>query len=181
MTSTYKHDIVTSISQSLKMRVNRALYGGSKLPHHLFRWNIIIDPGIGFAKTVDQNFKLLSHLRSLCIGTSMSEGIDGSSSSSLAVSTTITTFPSSNTASTSSAPELSQGGYFYTGFPILVGPSRKGFIGKTLGADDPKDSRRVWGTGAACTAAIAGGAAILRVHDVREMSDVVAVADKCFK
>jgi hypothetical protein len=62
MTSTYQHSYnVASISQSLKMRVNRALYGKS----HLYRWNIIIDPGIGFAKTVNQNFQLLTHLRQL--------------------------------------------------------------------------------------------------------------------
>lgn len=61
------------------------------------------------------------------------------------------------------------------GYPILVGPSRKSFIGHILNQLDPK--ARGWGTAAACCAAIAGGADILRVHDVKEMHDVCLVAD----
>ncbi len=63
--------------------------------------------------------------------------------------------------------------------PILVGPSRKSFIGHILNRPDPK--ARVWGTAAACCAAIARGADILRVHDVREMHDVCRVADALFR
>ena len=59
--------------------------------------------------------------------------------------------------------------------PILVGPSRKNFIGRILNQPDPK--ARVWGTAAACCAAIFNGADILRVHDVKEMHDVSLVAD----
>ncbi len=59
--------------------------------------------------------------------------------------------------------------------PILVGASRKSFIGRILNQPDPK--ARVWGTAAACCAAIAQGADILRVHDVEEMHDVSRVAD----
>ncbi|WP_295618928.1 dihydropteroate synthase [Chamaesiphon sp. GL140_3_metabinner_50] len=59
--------------------------------------------------------------------------------------------------------------------PLLVGVSRKSFIGKIL--DQPDPNRRLWGTAAACCAAIAGGADILRVHDVAEMVDVSRVAD----
>jgi dihydropteroate synthase len=60
-------------------------------------------------------------------------------------------------------------------FPILVGPSRKSFIGRILNQPDPK--ARVWGTAAACCAAIFTGADILRIHDVQEMRDVSLVAD----
>ena len=63
--------------------------------------------------------------------------------------------------------------------PILVGPSRKSFIGQILGKNDPKD--RVWGTAGACCVAIAGGADILRVHDVHQMSDVCRVADAIWR
>lgn len=63
--------------------------------------------------------------------------------------------------------------------PILVGPSRKSFIGRILNQPDPQ--ARVWGTAAACCAAIAGGADILRVHDVKEMRDVCLVADAIFR
>ncbi|MBD0389134.1 MAG: dihydropteroate synthase [Nostoc sp. C3-bin3] len=59
--------------------------------------------------------------------------------------------------------------------PILVGASRKSFIGRILNQPDPK--ARAWGTAAACCAAIFNGADILRVHDVQEMHDVSLVAD----
>ncbi|MEH2013636.1 dihydropteroate synthase [Nostoc sp.] len=59
--------------------------------------------------------------------------------------------------------------------PILVGASRKSFIGRILNQPDPK--ARVWGTAAACCAAIFNGADILRVHDVQEMREVSLVAD----
>ncbi|MFQ3679039.1 MAG: dihydropteroate synthase [Pseudanabaenaceae cyanobacterium] len=63
--------------------------------------------------------------------------------------------------------------------PVLVGVSRKSFLG-TL-CDRPQPADRVWGTAAACTAAIAGGADILRVHDVWEMRDVCRVADALYR
>ncbi|NJL63193.1 MAG: dihydropteroate synthase [Methylacidiphilales bacterium] len=59
--------------------------------------------------------------------------------------------------------------------PILVGASRKSFIGRILNESDPK--KRVWGTAAACCAAIFNGANLIRVHDVKEMRDVTLVAD----
>ena len=61
------------------------------------------------------------------------------------------------------------------GYPLLVGPSRKTFIGQTLGGA-AKDAR-AWGTAAAVTASILGGAHIVRVHDVAEMIQVARVAD----
>ncbi|KZL49840.1 dihydropteroate synthase [Nodularia spumigena CENA596] len=63
--------------------------------------------------------------------------------------------------------------------PILVGASRKSFIGRILNQPDPK--ARIWGTAAACCAAISHGADILRVHDVQEMRDVSLVADALFR
>jgi dihydropteroate synthase len=63
--------------------------------------------------------------------------------------------------------------------PILVGASRKSFIGHILEQPDPK--ARVWGTAAACCSAIANGADIVRVHDVKEMYDVCRVADTLFR
>ncbi|MBW4549844.1 MAG: dihydropteroate synthase [Aphanocapsa sp. GSE-SYN-MK-11-07L] len=65
------------------------------------------------------------------------------------------------------------------GYPILVGPSRKSFIGQILDQPDPK--QRLWGTAAACCGAIAGGADILRVHDGAEMRDVCRVADALWR
>lgn len=63
--------------------------------------------------------------------------------------------------------------------PILVGASRKSFIGRILNQPDPK--ARVWGTAAASCAAIFNGADILRVHDVKEMRDVCLVADAIYR
>ena len=120
-------DLIGEIYQFLESQISTAKASG------IDKSQIIIDPGIGFAKTYDQNleiFRRLSAFRSLCC-------------------------------------------------PILVGPSRKSFIGKILHQPDPK--ARVWGTAAACCAAIAGSADILRVHDVEEMRDVCRVADVLFR
>ena len=65
------------------------------------------------------------------------------------------------------------------GFPLLVGTSRKGFLGATLG---PKGQplapdQRIWGSAATVAASILGGAHIIRVHDIREMAQVARVSD----
>jgi dihydropteroate synthase len=58
--------------------------------------------------------------------------------------------------------------------PVLVGPSRKSFIGKVL---DLPVGERLMGTAAAVAAAVYGGAHIVRVHDVREMAQVTRMCD----
>ena len=90
--------------------------------------NIILDPGVGFGKTVSQNLQLMNHLNRL---------------------TTL-------------------------GYPMLVGPSRKSFIGYSL--DLPAD-QRLEGTAAAVAIAIDRGADIIRVHDVKAMSRVARMSD----
>ena len=67
----------------------------------------------------------------------------------------------------------------FTGLPWLVGTSRKGFIGKITETIDASD--RLMGTAAAVTACIAGGADIVRVHDVAEMAQVVKMADAIYR
>jgi len=71
-------------------------------------------------------------------------------------------------------PELAK-----LGFPLLVGASRKGFLGATLAKNGkPAPSReRIWGTAAAVTASILNGAHLVRVHDVKEMKQVAMVTD----
>jgi len=59
--------------------------------------------------------------------------------------------------------------------PLLVGPSRKGFLGSLAGGRPPAE--RDWATAAAVAACVAGGAELVRVHNVAAMRDVVAVAD----
>ena len=71
-------------------------------------------------------------------------------------------------------PELSRLGY-----PLVVGPSRKTFIGWALGGKGqvwPAEKRQ-WGTAAAVTIAILNGAHIVRVHDVSEMAQTARIAD----
>jgi dihydropteroate synthase len=65
------------------------------------------------------------------------------------------------------------------GYPLLVGTSRKGFLGATLTRDGKPapPEERIWGTAATVTASILGGAHIVRVHDVAEMVQVARVAD----
>ncbi|KAJ3033213.1 trifunctional dihydropteroate synthetase [Rhizophlyctis rosea] len=130
----YGGDVIGDIRRTLGSITSTARTSGIR------RWNIILDPGIGFAKTVDQNFEILRDLH-----------------------------------------QIVRNHGECAGFPTLVGPSRKGFIGSVVREKDPKGEGRVWGTAACCSAAVAGGADILRVHDVREMRDVVGVADRCFR
>jgi len=59
--------------------------------------------------------------------------------------------------------------------PVLVGPSRKRFIGELTGVEDPR--QRGWGTVAACLACRRGGASLFRVHDVGGLRQALAVAD----
>ncbi len=62
-----------------------------------------------------------------------------------------------------------------TGYRVLVGPSRKSFIGKMTGKENPAD--RIFGTAAAVALCVSAGVSVVRVHDVAEMLDVVKVAN----
>ena len=62
------------------------------------------------------------------------------------------------------------------GQPLVIGVSRKKFIGRLTGEDDP--SRRVFGTAAAVAWSVACGADLVRVHDVAAMRQTVAVASE---
>jgi dihydroneopterin aldolase/2-amino-4-hydroxy-6-hydroxymethyldihydropteridine diphosphokinase/dihydropteroate synthase len=126
----YDDDVVKNVREALIKTVKCCLDAG------VYLWNVIIDPGLGFAKTCDQNYDLISNLRSICSGS-------------------------------------------LEGLPLLVGPSRKRFIGEVICKDVAID--RQWGTAASCVVCVSGGANILRVHDVKEMRDVLLVADRCYK
>ncbi|OAG43959.1 dihydropteroate synthase [Fonsecaea monophora] len=64
-------------------------------------------------------------------------------------------------------------------FPWLMGPSRKGFIGNVTGVSEAP--KRSYGTAAAVTASIEGGADIVRIHDVGEMVQVTKMADAIYR
>jgi dihydropteroate synthase len=61
------------------------------------------------------------------------------------------------------------------GFPLLIGPSRKRFIGAVL--NEPRPRARLWGTATVCALAVERGAAVLRVHDVGPIAQVVRMAE----
>ena len=119
----YHYDnLLIDVMNGLRRSVEAALTAG--VP----RANVIIDPGIGFGKTADQNLEVLRELGRV-------KGM---------------------------------------GLPLLVGTSRKSTIGRLL---DLPPEQRVEGTAATVTLAIAAGADIVRVHDVREMTRVCRVSD----
>lgn len=114
--------LIPEITSFLRNRIQAAIDAG--IPQN----QIIIDPGIGFGKTVAHNLEIIRRLRE----------------------------------------------FRSLGKPILIGTSRKSFIGKVLGlsTDD-----RLEGTAASIAVAIANGADIVRVHDVKEAARVVRMTD----
>jgi dihydropteroate synthase len=65
--------------------------------------------------------------------------------------------------------------FVHTGYRVLVGTSRKRFIGQITGKDTPAD--RVFGTAATVALSVQKGACIVRVHDVAQMADVVKITN----
>ncbi len=123
-------DVVAEVTEYLGRAIDEAESAG------VSSGSILVDPGIGFGKTLEHNLTLLHHLPSLL--------------------------------------ELSK--------PILVGTSRKSFLGRILSGQAPRragidDEDRLLGTAASVACAVLLGASVVRVHDVREMRHVVSVAD----
>lgn len=114
-------DVAADVMRFLGDRIKEAAYAGIS--------DIILDPGFGFSKTLDQNYELLARMELL--------------------------------------REL--------GYPLLVGVSRKSMVYKLLGTS-PEQSLNA--TTAVNTLALLKGASILRVHDVREAVEAVAVVEK---
>jgi len=118
-------DIMDEVTSSLRASVHMAERRGVK------RESIVIDPGIGFGKSQEQNLELIAKLDQL-----------------------IAAFPE---------------------YPLLIGTSRKSFIGRILGDAPPED--RLHGSMATVTTAILKGAHIVRVHDVKAAADTIRVTD----
>lgn len=116
-------DLIEDIKKELQQSIDLALAAGVKPAQ------IIVDPGVGFGKTVSQNLQLVNELDR----------------------------------------------FKALGFPVLLGTSRKSFIGYTL---DLPPEERVEGTAATISIGIDRGADIVRVHDVRQMVRVVRMTDK---
>ena len=124
-------DIIDEVTSSLRRSIEIAELRGVK------RESIVIDPGIGFGKSQEQNLELIGKLDQL-----------------------VAAFPD---------------------FPVLVGTSRKSFIGRILsdtnGNPAPADER-LYGTLASTTAAVLRGAHIVRVHDVKAVVETVRIAQE---
>jgi dihydropteroate synthase len=117
----YKN-VVSEVIEELQISVEKCLEIGIK------KDRIIVDPGIGFAKTVDQNLMLINHLDQLNV----------------------------------------------LHCPILLGTSRKSFIGQVLKKDT---GSRLMGTAATVTAGAMQGAHIVRVHDVKAIKETLRMTD----
>ena len=128
--TSYPAGVVKTVGAELLDRVHAAEAAGIR------RWRIVLDPGIGFAKTQAQNLELLRDFASL----RATPGLEG--------------------------------------LPWLVGSSRKGFVGRVTGVKAPRE--RTWGTATTVSAAIAGGADLVRVHDA-VMAQVVKMADAIWR
>jgi dihydropteroate synthase len=112
--------LIDEIIEYLRQAIERAISAGIK------EEKIIIDPGIGFGKTLGHNLEILKRLREFKV----------------------------------------------LGQPILVGTSRKSFIGNILKVD-PQE--RIFGTVASCLLAVQNGANIVRVHDVKAVKQALKI------
>jgi dihydropteroate synthase len=124
----FARDVLRDVAAGLRHAVAVARRAG------IAKSQIVLDPGIGFGKSYQQNCELLDRL-----------------------------------------PELARLGY-----PLLVGTSRKSFIGGVLAKGKLRagsEVDRIWGTAATVAASILQGAHIVRVHDVAEMVQVARVSD----
>lgn len=119
----FARDVMKDVTDGFKRSVAAAQKMG------VAKSQIVLDPGLGFGKSYEQNYELIARL-----------------------------------------PELAS-----IGFPLLIGASRKSFVGKALGG--VAKGERAWGTAATMAAAAFGGAHMIRVHDVAQMVQVVRVAD----
>ena len=118
-------DVIGDIISEVRAQVQSALEAG------IHAERIIVDPGFGFGKSVEQNLELLDRL----------------------------------------------GEFKSLGLPILIGPSRKGFISRVLGESPAETPPGEEGTAAAIALGIARGADMIRVHDVRAMARVAKMTD----
>ena len=129
-TAPFARDVMKDVTQGLRASIRKARKAG------VAKSQIILDPGIGFGKSFDQNYQLLANLAQLA----------------------------------------------RLGYPLMVGTSRKGFLGKTLARAKNKSNvpatERLWATAATVTGSILAGAHIVRVHDVAEMLQVARTADQ---
>ena len=147
--------VLEGIRMELGSKVTRAVTGRGALR----RWQVIVDPGLGFSKSVEDNLTILRHAKTIT-----------------AEIATRSAWP---------LPKRSLRNPL-AGYPLLIGASRKSFLGTILSRPATLESKRSDGerqakdrdfaTAAAVTCAVQQGATVVRVHEVQGMVDVVKVA-----
>ncbi|CCD25727.1 trifunctional dihydropteroate synthetase/dihydrohydroxymethylpterin pyrophosphokinase/dihydroneopterin aldolase FOL1 NDAI_0F04090 [Naumovozyma dairenensis CBS 421] len=131
------------IGRELSQRYKLAIANGIR------RWQIILDPGIGFAKDSNQNLQII---RDIPILKNYSCSEDGDKE---------TVFAN------------------FKNIPILLGPSRKKFIGKITKDEDPV--ARDFATGSIVASCVGFGTNIVRVHDIKDCSKTIKLADTLYR
>lgn len=133
-------NVIRSIAREVSDRYSLAMLKNVR------RWQLIIDPGLGFAKNGKNNLQVIRHLSLL-----------------------------KNYSKFTKDDQYVN----FRNLPILVGPSRKSFIGKIT--DEPDASKRDFATGSAVTSCIGFGADIIRIHDYTNCSKAIRMADAIYK
>ncbi|CCE85874.1 Piso0_005510 [Millerozyma farinosa CBS 7064] len=150
LTNPATENLVKGVSRELALQLLKAFDRGIK------KWQIVVDPGVGFAKNLEQNLSLIK---------------------------TASTFKSYsvevNRRSTTDPSNVNHHYISFYGSPILLGTSRKKFLGTIC--DQANPSERVISTAASVVACIEQKTDIVRVHDVGEIKDAVLIADAIYK
>lgn len=142
-------NLINGISREVSLQMLKAFNKGVK------KWQIIMDPGIGFAKNLPQNLMIIKN------------ATDFKKYSLLSNVTDVET------------NETQHSYVSFNGLPTLLGPSRKKFLGTICQESKPSD--RLISTSASIMACIEQNANIVRVHDVEEMKKVCLTGDAIYK
>lgn len=140
-------NLLSGVSRELSLQVIKAFEKGVK------KWQIIIDPGIGFAKNLQQNLCLIKHASYFKKYSVLVNERDGES--------------------------VKHNYLSFNGVAMLLGPSRKKFLGTIT--NEPISTNRVISTAASIVASIEQNTDIVRVHDVKEMRDAVKTGDAIYR
>lgn len=150
LTNPATDNLVKGVSRELALQLLKAFDRGIK------KWQIIIDPGIGFAKNLEQNLRLIKNASAFkCYSVNI------------------------NKRSTTDPSNVNHHYISFYGSPLLLGTSRKKFLGTICNQLNP--SERVISTAASVVACVEQKTDIVRVHDVREIKDAILIADAIYK
>lgn len=154
--------VVRGVQVELGAKVEKIIIGKGGVR----RWMVIVDPGVGFSKDLEGNLEVLRDASSIVGDIQISNGWHAASTSFFM------TYVLCIVGNTIRNP--------LRGYPLLIGASRKSFLGAILaqgGTGRTTDAtERVWATSAAVACAVQQGSLVIRVHDTKEMADVISVA-----